>query len=621
MPCPDPFRLSVFLLLLAGVFGSASSAAGQTADEPPPKYEFRGAWIATVIRLDWPKTTTTQAQQDELVRMLDELQEAGINAVFFQVRSEADAMYQSDLEPWSHWLTGEQGKAPEPFYDPLQFAIEEAHKRGMELHAWLNPYRADRGSGYSPAPNHITVTHPEWILTFGSLEVLNPGIPAVQEYVISVVEDIARRYDIDGMHFDDYFYPYPPNHIADEDQQTFQEFGGDFTDIGEWRRANVDSLVKGVHETLEAVRPEATWGISPFGIWKSGVPSGIRGLDAYNVVFADAVEWLDQQWIDYLTPQLYWAFGGGQDYGKLAPWWAEQAARNERHLYPGHGLYRSDASTFSNALFRADEVPRQVRFNRNHTDIQGSVFFRAENITRFHSKGFADTLKTDLYRYPALTPIMEWRSMEAPVPPQELTFEWTGDQEVTLNWIAPVAGNAAAEANLFAVYRARSSTSPDPETVVSDARHLLALTSETMITDRPGIADDPYYYFVTSVSPNSVESEPGNIVSLEGRATAVEVPEEPVLAAELHQNYPNPFRDRTKIRFDLVDAGAVTVRVYNVLGQVVATLLEGERLTPGTHGVVWDGTDEGGSRVAAGTYFYSLETGGQRISGAMALVR
>lgn len=604
---------------------SAAPSYGQSTTDPdaPPKYEFRGAWIATVIRLDWPKSTTTQAQQDELVRMLDELDEAGINAVFFQVRSEADAMYQSDIEPWSYWLTGEQGKAPDPFYDPLQFAIEEAHKRGMELHAWFNPYRAVRGSGYAQSSDHISVTHPEWMLEFGSLKVLNPGIPAVREYVVSIIEDVATRYDIDGVHFDDYFYPYPPNHIADEDQETFAEFGGDFTSIGEWRRANVDSLVKEVQETLAAVRPEAVWGISPFGIWKNGVPSGIVGLDAYNVIYADAVQWLDQQWIDYLTPQLYWPFGGGQDYGKLAPWWAEQAAKNERHLYPGHGLYRSESNTFSGSLFRADEVPRQVRFNRNRSDIQGSVFFRAENITRFHSKGFADTLKTDLYRYPALTPIMDWRSMEAPPTPEALTYEWTGDEEVTLSWIDPAPGKSAAEAetNFYVVYRARASSQPEFVDVKDDARNIVGITDQTMITDRPGIAADPYYYFVTAANHNSIESGPSNVVSLQGRATSIEVPNAPVLSAELYPNYPNPFRNATEIGFRLDRPGTVSLRVYNVLGQVVTTLVPGRDLAPGMHSVQWNGTDDAGSHVSPGTYFYSLDIGGQRVSKAMVLVR
>ncbi len=607
-----------YICILVFLSVAATPALGQSPSENVPKYEFRGAWIATVLSLDWPNTSSSQAQQDELVSMLDDLHEAGINAVFFQVRSEADAVYQSDIEPWSHWLTGAQGTAPDPFYDPLQFAIDEAHKRGMELHAWLNPYRAARGSGYARSSDHVTVTHPEWILSFGELKVLNPGIPDVREHVISVVDDIASRYDVDGIHFDDYFYPYPPDQITDEDQQTFEEFGGDFSSIDEWRRANVDSLVKGVHEILEAVRPEAAWGISPFGIWKNGTPSGIIGLDAFNVVFADAVEWLDRQWIDYLAPQLYWPFGGGQDYGKLAPWWAEHAARNDRHLYPGHALYRSESATVIGSLFRADEVPRQIRYNRDHTDIQGSVFFRAQNITRFHSQGFADSLNADLYRHPALTPIMDWKNMDVPLPAEELTFEWTAD-EVTLSWTEP--DPAGTDGNSYVVYRARSSGTPDFTDVMADPRNIVGITGETTITDRPGIAEDPYHYFVTAVSHNSIESEPSNSVSLQGRATATASPDASALDADLRQNYPNPFRYGTEIGFRLDDPGPVTIRVYSMLGQVVTTLVRGKHMTPGVHSIRWNGRNKVGALLAPGTYVYSLELEGGRVSRVMVVVR
>lgn len=608
------------MLLLALFSGAVLPAAAQ--DDGPPKYEFRGAWIATVLRLDWPKSSGTEAQQEELRTMLDALKEAGINAVFFQVRSEADAMYDSEIEPWSYWLTGQQGKAPDPFYDPLQFAIEEAHERGMELHAWFNPYRAARGSGYVQSADHVIVQRPEWILSFGDLRVLNPGIPEVRDYVTDVIMDVVGRYDVDGVHFDDYFYPYPPNQITDQDSETFQQYGQWFSDIGEWRRDNVNVLIEQVQERIREVKPEVVFGISPFGIWKNGVPSGIVGLDAYNVIYADAVTWLDQQWIDYLTPQLYWAFGGGQDYGKLAPWWAEQAARNDRHLYPGHGLYRSESATFSGSLFAASEVPRQVRFNRQHDDIQGSVFFRAQNITQYHSKGFADSLETDLYRYPALTPIMEWHSLEPPPPPEQLAFEWTGEDEVTLSWTPPTPAKAAAsEAEFFAVYRVRAGMQPDFAVAMADARNLVALTGETSITDRPGIAGDPYFYAVTSVSPNSVESPPSNVVSLEGRATAVELPQEAIAAFHLQQNYPNPFRGRTEIAFVLKEPGVATLRVYNLLGQEVTTLVSGDAIAPGTYSVEWDGVDQAGSPVATGTYLYVLEVGGVRKTKAMVLVR
>ncbi len=614
-------RTIILTLLFCLLLTPSEPATAQGDGDGPPKHEFRGAWIATVLRLDWPKAVSTAAQQAELTSMLDELQAAGINAVMFQIRSEADAMYESELEPWSYWLTGEQGAAPSPYYDPLQFAIDEAHARGMELHAWFNPYRAVRGSGYAQAPNHVSVTHPEWLLAFGNLRILNPGIPEVRDHAENVVLDVVERYDVDGVHFDDYFYPYPPDQISDEDQETFETYGGDFASIGDWRRNNVHLLVEQIHEGIESIKPHVKFGISPFGIWKNGVPAGIVGLDAYNVIYADAVTWLDEQWLDYLTPQLYWAFGGGQDYGSLAPWWAEHTSRNDRHLYPGHGLYRSDPATFSGTLFAADEVPRQVRFNRSHEDVSGSVFFRALNLTQLSSKGFADSLRTDLYRHPALTPIMEWNDLTSPPPPGTLTFEWTADEEVTLYWSAPPESEGDADAARFAVYRSRASMTPDTAELMADARNLIAVTGDTTLADRPGIADDPYHYVVASVSRNSIEGEPTNFITLEGRATSIETPPESLAGFSLDQNYPNPFRDRTEIDFTLETPASATLRIFDVLGREVARLVDGERLAPGTYTVEWDGTDGSGTDLPSGTYFGTLDVDGARVTETLVLVR
>ena len=331
--------------------------------------------------------------------------------MFFQVRSACDAMYDSPLEPWSYWLTGRQGAAPDPWYDPLAFAVREAHRRGMEIHAWFNPYRAQASSTYEPSADHVTRTRPEWVLEFGDLRVLDPGRAAVRDHVTGVVMDVARRYDIDGVHFDDYFYPYPPNQIGTEDAATFAEESRGFTSLSDWRRDNVDLFIAQVADSLRALKPALKFGVSPFGIWKNGVPEGIRGLDAYDVIFADPTAWLAAGSVDYLVPQLYWPFGGPQDYGSLASWWAEQVGG--RHLYTGHGLYRAESETYSGELFSPDEIPAQVRFNRDSPTILGSVFFRARNITHHHSQGIVEVLKADLYRHPALTPPMAWKGIGA----------------------------------------------------------------------------------------------------------------------------------------------------------------------------------------------------------------
>ncbi len=577
--------------------------------QAPPKYEFRGAWIATVVNLDWPSSrTSTAAQQAQLIEILDDLQEVGINAVVFQVRPESDAFYASETEPWSYWLTGAQGTAPDPFYDPLAFAIEEAHKRGMELHAWFNPYRVQRSVGdYATDELHVSNQHPEWTFTIGSIQVLDPGLPQVRDYVTGVIADVAERYDIDGVHFDDYFYPYPPNQITNQDAGTFATYPRGFTDIGDWRRDNVNLLVAQVQDTLQVVNPEVVFGISPFGIWRNGVPSGIVGLDAYNVIFADATAWLDAGTVDYVAPQLYWAFGGGQDYGRLAPWWASVA--NERHIYPGLALYRTN---YSNT-----EIPRQIRLNRELDEVKGQILFRSQFI-QTNALSAADSLRQDFYRYPALPPVMPWRSQAVPATPGALDFTRDGEL-VTLSW-SPPASSAADSARFFALYRIQSATEPDYETALTDARNLLAVTGDTTFTDRPFDVGEPYYYVVTGVSANSIESAPSNAVVLEGIAVGTDEAAGP-LAFELGQNYPNPFNARTTISFSLDRPAPVTLRVYNLLGQTVATLVDGARYAAGPHTVEWDGVAASGHPLGSGTYFYRLEVDGRREAKAMTLVR
>ncbi len=579
---------------LAVCFALVAVLPACAQDRPPPKYEFRASWIATVANLDWPvRGASSASQQDDLTDMLDGLNEVGINAVFLQVRSEADAMYDSDIEPWSYWLTGTQGEEPDPYWDPLEFAIAEAHVRGMELHAWFNPFRAARYN-YERTDDHVTVQHPEWILEFDDLKILNPGLPDVRDYVTGVIMDVVWRYDIDGIHFDDYFYPYPPNNITDEDEQTHQDHGRGIDDIGDWRRDNVNLFVVQVADSIRAVKPEVAYGVSPFGIWKNGVPEGIVGLDAYNVIFADPLAWIEDESIDYLVPQLYWPFGGDQDYEKLAPWWLDQIG--SLHLYIGHGLYRADPNTNSGTLFAPEEVPEQVRFNRLWPDMRGSSFFRAKNLTDYHSQGFSDTLKSDLYRHRSLTPPMAWKDETAPEAPSNLRFEWTGTTEATLEWDA-----ASESAPYYAIYRVLSESEPDPGEAYNEARNLLAVTSRLSVTDHPGMADDPWWYFVTGVSENSIESDASNMVSLEGRATFVERDAKESIVRFV--NYPNPFRERTLLVFELERPAYVRLRVFDVLGRVVATLIDGEWMGAVEQSYHWEAIG-----LRSGLYFAVLET-------------
>ena len=258
-------RIIIALAVLLGV----TFANAQT---PVPKREFRGVWISTVVNIDWPanNTLTTQRQQSDMIAMLDKLAAAGFNAVMFQIRSESDAMYDSPYEPWSYWLTGQQGRSPSPYYDPLAFVVAEAHKRGLEVHAWLNPYRVERAAGNYPTDaKHVSKQHPEWVLQIGTIRILNPGLQAVRDYVAKVVGDVVRRYDVDGAHMDDYFYT---EGITTQDAAAYAADARGLS-LGDWRRDNVNRLVKQIDDTINAIKPNVRWGMSPAGTWKDGVPT------------------------------------------------------------------------------------------------------------------------------------------------------------------------------------------------------------------------------------------------------------------------------------------------------------------------------------------------------------
>ena len=617
---PIPVLLAILLLAVSTLPAQAQS---------PPKHEFRGAWIATVLNLDWPSSSTAppSRQKEGLRELLDSLKAAGINTVLFQVRTEADALYESDLEPWSYWLTGEQGRPPSSDFDPLRFALAEAHDRGLELHAWFNPFRARRaGSDYIPAATHVVEEHPDWLLQFDDgLHILNPGLPRVRDYITRVVMDVARRYDIDGVHFDDYFYPYPPNEMSQdatqaEDQETFEQHSRGFEDIGNWRRDNINRFVRQVRDSIRAEKPRIAFGISPFGIWKDGVPPGATGFSAFHRIYADAVAWLEAQTVDYLAPQLYWEFGGRQDYSALATWWAGQASAHGRHLYPGLAAYKSPLSkrlaaakkrtalTFSQRAagtlgkddFSPGVVPRQIRLNRSRSDVQGSILFRTRNI----SGPLADTLRENLYSRPALPPSLPARSPASLAPPRQLTYARPDGQgeEVLLQWDPP-SSEGTSRGRRYVVYRVRASAPPDFEEAMTKPENLFAVTGQTTLADRPVRAQDPYHYAVTTVGTNSEESMPSASVTVEGRAT----PDVEALAVQ--KNVPNPFTDHTSIQMTLPAPATVSVTIYDLLGRRVRRVRES--LPAGTERRL----DIRGAALSSGVYFYRVtarfEEGGQ----------
>jgi uncharacterized lipoprotein YddW (UPF0748 family) len=494
---------------IIGILLALAIAACVLAQQPP-KREFRAAWVATVTNLDWPSSPglSVATQQSQLTGILDGLQASGINVIVFQIRTECDALYASPVDPWSYYLTGTQGAPPSPFYDPLEFALREAHKRGMELHAWFNPYRARRQqSGYTPAANHVTVAHPDWVITCpDNYKLLDPGLPMVRDYVAGIVADVVRRYDIDGVHFDDYFYPYPEHNFTNQDETTWQTYPRGFVDKSSWRRDNVNLLMRMVHDSIQAIKPFVKFGISPFGIWRNGVPSGISGLDAYTTIYCDAMAWLNDRSIDYLTPQLYWQIGGGQDYSRLMPWWADSAWADGRHLYPGQAAYRIPNWT-------ASEVPNQIRLNRANPKVGGSVFFRANAGILDNPKGFNDSLKQDFYRYPSLLPVMAWKDTISPYMPRGIRYaETSPGGPAAIQWDVPLTAPDGDTASRYAVYRFDHHPVLHPE--LEDARNMLAVVGGRTYVPPTPPPGGPYYYIVTALDRNYNESDTSNVLQI-----------------------------------------------------------------------------------------------------------
>jgi uncharacterized lipoprotein YddW (UPF0748 family) len=385
------------------------------------KYEFRGVWVATIGGIDWPKPNSRKSvdlQKYDLINMLDSFQNLGMNAIIFQVRPASDAFYQSAYEPWSVYLSGTQGLATVPFYDPLKFIIEESHKRNMELHAWFNPFRALVDSRKNPNPkNHFTWLHPEWCVNYGGKRYLDPGIPAARKYVKDVVMEVVRNYNIDAVHMDDYFYPYKVNRMEFPDGVSYNIYGRAFTDKSDWRRDNVNTFVKDLSLEIKKAKPALKFGISPFGIWrnigKDPDGSNTNGSSNYDDLYADILLWLKSGWIDYVMPQLYWERGHRvADYTTLLEWWSRHSYN--KHLYIGHGVYRVGTEKVA-AWQSGYELEAQVNDLRLIKNVHGSCMYSANSIIRNNRN-----LKSNLYQvYNKLSiiPPMKWLDDIAPLEP------------------------------------------------------------------------------------------------------------------------------------------------------------------------------------------------------------
>ncbi|MFE6837513.1 glycoside hydrolase family 10 protein [Streptomyces sp. NPDC057705] len=378
-------------VIAAATSGPAAAAARRTSSGPSPRAaaaaDFRGMWIASVSNVDWPSRSGLSAgrQRTELLRLLDTAVARRLNAVILQVRPAADALWPSKLEPWSQWLTGEQGV--DPGWDPLGTAVAEAHARGLELHAWFNPYRvANHTDPDRLATSHPARRNPGWTVEYGGKLYYNPGLPEVRRFVQDAMFDAITRYPVDAVHWDDYFYPYPADGEYFDDDEAYEEHGGAFASRAAWRRHNTDTLVQEMSARLRALRPAVRFGISPFAVWRNsdrdplGSPTR-AGLGTYDDLYADTRKWVREGWIDYIVPQAYWHIGHPTaDYADIVPWWARTVAGTGVDLYVGEALYRCDADSTTAAWRDPEELSKHVRLAAGHPEVRGHVYFSAKQV-------------------------------------------------------------------------------------------------------------------------------------------------------------------------------------------------------------------------------------------------
>ena len=473
----------------------------------PPKREFRAAWIATVGNIDWPLKQGLPAaeQQASFIRRLDQMKRLGCNAAIVQIRPAADAFYPSAIEPWSHYLTGKQGTPPEPYYDPLQFMIAEAHKRNMEFHAWFNPFRALVDSKKNPnPPSHVTRLHPDWVVSYGGKSYLNPGIPEAREYVTDVIADVVKRYDIDAVHLDDYFYPYRIAGVAFGDAAAFAKYNpAGIADKDDWRRNNVNVFIQNLNARIKALKPYVKLGISPFGVWRNqsrdtaGSPTR-GGQTNYDDLFADVRLWMQKGWIDYLLPQLYWEHGHRLvAFEILLPWWRDHSYG--RHVYFGLGLYRMLGAP-QGIWAGTRELLAQIRDTRQAAPGTGYVLYSLSNLDKIIAP-IGDSL--EVYgRTIALVPPMRWIDSISPPPP--VVKGTSSAQGYLLQWTQQ---NPQNEVLRYAVYRFAKGERID----LSNPEHIIALTPSAQYLDAG--SQPSCTYIVTTLDRLWNESAASNKVS------------------------------------------------------------------------------------------------------------
>lgn len=506
---------SLFILSLC-VSGQAQKLAYEA--QQAPKRELRAAWIATVLNIDYPKTASTNpiALKEQYRNLLDQLQDLGMNAVIVQVRPAADALYPSAYAPWSAYLTGRQGAAPKEDFDPLAFMLEETHSRAMEFHAWINPFRASMNLDTSSLfLTHPVFTHPDWLVAYGGKMYFNPGIPEVRTHLVDVVGEIVDRYDVDGIHIDDYFYPYPIANTPFPDSTTFRFYGGPTKDINDWRRKNTDQLVQALHERIKSTKPMVQFGVSPFGVWRNKSEDAPLGSDtkagatSYDHLYADVLNWINKGWIDYIMPQLYWNIGfEPADHQTLVQWWSKNS--RDLPLYIGHAAYKVGNNQVE-AWNDAGEIPRQIDLNRRNFQTLGSAFFSAKSLQNNTLR-----LKDSLRHYYGTKALWQERpELELPkLSPVDLRRPKWRQESVRLQWKpGRTRENVRQEAHYYVVYRFPGQSVGN----LDDPANIYAITplqagDQKKVTfhdtnTKPG---ETYTYVVTAANRANTESDVSN---------------------------------------------------------------------------------------------------------------
>ena len=464
------------------------------------KREFRGAWIQCVNGQF--KGMSTEAMQRTLTYQLNELQKDGCNAIIFQVRPECDALYESSIEPWSYYLTGEQGSRPYPYWDPLKWMVDECHKRGMELHAWINPYRAKTKTVHGNARNHVVVQHPEWTFQYDGLTLLNPALQECRDYICNVARDIVTRYDVDGFHIDDYFYPYPVAGVQIPDDAQYRANSNGIGNRGDWRRFNVNLFIEQLYKTVHEAKPWVKVGISPFGIYrnKKSDPNGSRtnGLQNYDDLYADVLLWDANGWMDYCVPQIYWEIGNrAADYDELIHWWNQHLTRTA--LYIGEDVERTVKHADLKDKNR-HQLSAKMSLHQQLPRVKGTVLWYAKAAVD-NIGNYGTSLRNVYWRTPALQPVMEHIDKKAPKKVRKLkAFNFDGQR--VLFWTAPKGKGWQDEATRYAVYRFDKSEKVD----LHDTSHLKAIVSDTFY-EMPANEQAPCVYVVTALDRMQNESK------------------------------------------------------------------------------------------------------------------